>query len=452
MAKKKDTLVPYDQVSPGFEAVYTGETSSTPVRESQMVSTLYSDEDGNLISQWCTIPWIFPNEKGQWKEGQWDDTVKHLNEMQSKLGPLTDSIRLLRCHITGLIPCDSGLPVTVDELLFAIARGKLERSSFKNGCLCSGMGCQLKTSQPRQMESIRTVHSVLNAYLSGVPREDAIKAHPEAKGFINRSYEWLDAVSDLSKVQKKMLDRMLLTFDFFIKLNYTGTDPQMPLGGGSALQDLEAMGKDVFYDENGRGPRLDAEISELAGLPKIHPEWDHPAYQEALDTLKDEQKQELYKACCAIASGIHTASDCHHSTFRYIENWIHGVGTGRLGIPTRKAQSEKQRLGHMLFGYALGLDKWLERIPLQFLLLDLGHIDLGFDPRNNIVRVYACLGEERAAVKEWLAACLWYNLVHNQMGGLIGSFTSSHTDLIQRCKDKGVIVDEWMNSALRKGS
>ena len=451
MAKKKNTLVPYDQVSPGFEAVYTGETSSTPVRESQMTGMLYSDADGKLISQWCTIPWIFPNEEGQWKEDEWDDTVKHLNAMQSKLGPLTDSIRLLRSHITGLIPCDSGLPVTVDEALFAIARGKLERSSFKNGCLCSGVGCRLKTSQPGHMESIRTIHSVLNAYLSGEAREDAIKAHPEATGFINRSYEWLGAVSDLSKVQKKMLDRMLVTFDFFIKLNYTGTDPQMPPGGGSALQALEAMGNDVFYDENGRGPRLDAEISELAGLPKIRPEWD-PAYQETLDTLEDERKQELYTICCRIASGIHTASDCHHSTFRFIESWIHGIGTGRSGIPTRKAQSERQRLGQLLFGYALGLDRWLMRAPLQFLLLDLGHIDLGFDPRNNIIRVYACLGEKRTAVKEWLAACLWYNLVHNQQGGLMGSFTSSHTDLIQRCKDKGVSVHEWMDSVLGNDS
>jgi len=450
MAKKKNTLVPYDQVSPGFEAVYTGETSSTPVQRSEMTNTVYSDEDGNLISQWCTIPWIFPNEEGQWKEDQWDDMVKHLRDMQSKLGPLTDNIRFLRCHITSLIPCDSGLPVTVDELLFALARGKLERSSFKNGCLCSGMGCRLKTSQPRQMESIRTIHGVLLAYLSDEPREDAIKAHPEAAGFINRSYEWLGAVSQLSKVQRKMLDRMLLTFEFFIKINYTGTDPQCSLEG-SALQDMEALGKDVFYDENGRGPSLDAEISEQAGLPKISP-WDPAAYQEALDTLKDEQKQELYKTCCHIASGIYTASDCHHNTFRFIESWIHGIGTGRLGIPTRKAQAEKQRLGHMLFGYALGLDRWLMRVPLQFLLLDLGHIDLGFDPRNNILRVYACLGEERTPVKEWLAACLWYNLVHNQHGGLIGSWTSSHTDLIQQCKGKGVTVHEWMDSALRNGS
>jgi hypothetical protein len=452
MAKKKDTLVPYEQVSPGFEAAYTGETSSTPVRKNEMITTLlYSDEDGNLISQWSTIPWTFPDEKGEWKEDAWDDTVKYLHEMQSKLGPLTDSIRRIRAHITGLIPCDSGLPVTVDELLFAIARGKLERSSFKNGCLCSGMGCQLKTSQPRQMESIRTIHGVLHAYLRGEPREDAIKAHPEAAGFINRSYQWLGAVSELSKVQRKMLDRMFLIIDFFAEFSVhaTATHTHSSLKE-SELQELEALGKDLFYDENGRGARIDAEIAEQAGLPKIYPQW-NPEYKNTLDKLEESDKKELYKVCCAIAAGVQSLSDCHHNTFRYIEGWIHGIGTGRLGIPTRKAQSEKQRLGHMLFGYALGLDRWLMRVPLQFLLLDLGHIDLGFDPRNNILRVYACLGEERTPVKEWLAACLWYSLVHNQQGGLIGSWTSSHTDLIQRCKDKGVTVHEWIDSALRNG-
>ncbi len=440
MAKTKDELVPYDQVSPGFEAVYTGETSATPVQESQGVSTLYSDENGNLISKWCTLPWFFPDQEGQWKESEWDDTVKHLHAMQSKLGPLTNNIRQLRCHITSLIPCDSGLPVTVDEVLFAITRGKLEHSSFKNGCLCSGMGCQLKTSQPEQLESIRTIHSVLNAYLAGEPEQAVVETHPEAKGFINRSYQWLGAVSDLSKVQRKMFERVLVTLSFFTKLNYSGTDPQA-CSDESVLQNLEPMGQDVFYDENGRGLLLDAEIAKEAGLPKIHPEWEHPAYQEMLATLKDGKKQELYKTCCSIASGIHTASDCHHNTFRYIESWIHGIATGRLSIPTRKAQAEKQRLGYMLFGYALGLDRWLMHMPLQFVLLDLGHTDLDFEPRNNILRVYASLGEVRNPVTEWLAACLWYNLVHNHMGGLI-----THTDLIQQCEKKGVTVSEWIDS------
>jgi hypothetical protein len=441
MAKKKDELVPYDQVSPGFEATYTGETSATPVRENEMVTTLHSDEDGNLIRQWSTIPWIFPDKEAGWKEGAWDDTVKCLHEMQSKLGSLTDSIRRIRAHITSLIPCDSGLPVTVDELLFAIARGKLDRSSFKNGCLCSGMAQQMKSSQPGQTESVRTIHAVLNAYLAGEPEENALKAHPPAAGFINRSYQWLGAVSQLSKVQRKMLDRMFLIIDFFAKTSLHGAGIESSLEG-SELQDLEDLGKDLFYDENGRGARLDAEIADQAGLPKIYPQW-NPEFKKTLDKLEEPGKKELYEVCCAIAAGVQTLSDCHHNTFRYIEGWIHGIGTGRLGIPTRKAQAEKQRLGHMLFGYALGLDKWLMRVPMQFLLLDLGHKDLGFDPRNNILRVYACLGEEVTAVKEWLAACLWYNLVHNEQGGLI-----SHTDLIGQCKDKGVTVDEWMESVL----
>ncbi|MBN1102083.1 MAG: hypothetical protein JXL84_01575 [Deltaproteobacteria bacterium] len=416
-----------------------------------MISTLRSDEEGNLIRRWSTIPWVFPDKEDGWKEDTWDDAVKHLHRMQAKLGPLTDAIRLIRAHITSLIPCDSGLPVTVDELLFAIARGQLERSSFKNGCLCSGIGCQLKTSQPQHLESLKTIHAVLNAYLAGEPEQDVVKAHPEAAGFINRSYQWLGAVLDLSKVQRKMLDRMFLLIAFFTKSSYTGTAPQTVLEEMSGLKEMEALGKDLFYDENGRGPRLDAEIAELAGLPKIYPQW-NPEYKKTLDTLEEHRRKELYEVCGAIAAGVCTLSDCHHNTFRYIEGWIHGIGTGRLAIPTREAKAERRRLGHMLFGYALGLDRWLMRVPLQFLLLDLGHIDLGFDPRNNVLRVYASLGEERTPVKEWLAACLWYNLVHNQQGGLIGSWTSSHTDLIQQCKNKGVTVHQWMDAALRDDS
>jgi hypothetical protein len=415
-----------------------------------MTATLHSDEDGNLIRRWCTIPWIFPDKEAGWKEDEWDDTVKHLHEMQSKLGPLSDSIRRIRAHIMSLIPCDSGLPVTVDEVLFAIARGKLDRASFRNGCLCAGMAPQMKTSQPRQAESVRAINAVLDAYLAGEPREDAIKAHPEAAGFINRSYEWLGPASQLSTVQRKMLDRMFLTTGYFAKYGCMAVDTLTAMDE-SEQQEMQAMMNDWSYDQDGRGAALDAEIAEEAGLPKIYPQW-NPEFQKTFDQVEEPQKKELYEVCCAIAAGVQSLSDCHHNTFRYIEGWIHGIGTGRLGIPTRKAQTEKQRLGRMLFGYALGLDKWLMRVPMQFLVLDLGHIDLGFDPRNNIIRVYASLGDEVTPVKEWLAACLWYNLVHNQMGGLIGSFTSSHTDLIGQCKDKGVTVDEWINSVLGNGS
>ncbi len=247
-----------------------------------------------------------------------------------------------------------------------------------------------------------------------------------------------------------MLDRMLLTIEFFTRYSPSAVDT-LAVMEESEKRDMEALMKDWSHDQNGRGASLDHEIADEAGLPKIYPQW-NPEFQKTFDQLEESRKKELYAVCCAIAAGVHTLSDCHHNTLRYIEGWIHGIGTGRLSIPPRKAQAEKKRLGHMLFGYALGLDKWLMRVPMQFFLLDIGHIDLGFDPRNNILRVYACLGEEVTAVKEWLAACLWYNLVHNQQGGLIGSWTSSHTDLIKQCKDKGVTVDEWMDSVLRNGS
>ena len=110
-------------------------------------------------------------------------------------------------------------------------------------------------------------------------------------------------------------------------------------------------------------------------------------------------------------------SDCHHNTFRHIEKWIHGIGTGLWDIPTRKPGTERERVGRLLFGYVLGIDKWLMGKPMQFLLLDLGHMDLGFDPRNEIIRVYANLGDKRTAVKQWLAACIWYTLCYHPLDG-----------------------------------
>ena len=38
MAKRRNELVPYEQISPGFEAVYTGETSSSPIQEVELIT------------------------------------------------------------------------------------------------------------------------------------------------------------------------------------------------------------------------------------------------------------------------------------------------------------------------------------------------------------------------------------------------------------------------------
>ena len=171
-------------------------------------------------------------------------------------------------------------------------------------------------------------------------------------------------------------------------------------------------------------------------------------YKETLGQIENAEKKELYQTCCAIASGIHTLSDCHHNTFRYIENWIHGIGRGRLTIATRKPGTEEKRLGRLLFGYVLGLDKWLMGIPMPFLLLDLGHIDLGFDPKNEILRVYAYLGEERTDKKEWLAACLWHNLYNSPIGGNPGGLIR-HKKLLASATKARVSLREWMDTALK---
>jgi hypothetical protein len=199
-----------------------------------------------------------------------------------------------------------------------------------------------------------------------------------------------------------------------------------------------------LFEEGGQGANLDAQISEQADLPKIHPRW-NPKFQDTLDSLKNPQQKDLYKTCSAIASGVHTLSDCHHNTFRNTEAWIHGIGTSRLDIPTRKSGTERKRLGHLLFGYVLGLDKWLLGSPMPLFFLDLGHKDLGFNPKNEVLRVYAYLGEERTPVKEWLAACLWHNLIYNPIAGNPGGLVR-HQDLLEHAAQAGISWREWMDS------
>ena len=160
-----------------------------------------------------------------------------------------------------------------------------------------------------------------------------------------------------------------------------------------------------------------------------------------------EQKA-LYEVCRDIASGVCTLSDCHHATFRFIERWIHGIGTGQSDIPTRAAGAERERLARLLFGYVLGLDKWLLGVPMQFLLMDLGHVDLGFDPKNEVVRVYAYLGAEGTPVKQWLAACLWHNLSYAPIDRAHPAGLVRHKELIERAAAQGVSVRQWMDAAV----
>ena len=439
MVKRKVRLVPYNMVSPGFEAIYTGGKTSSEGEKVEMITTVIADETGNEIRKWPVVSWTFPGE-----EKNWDEEIKYINGMQSKLGALDDSARQIRAHIASLVPCDSGFPVTVDELLNAIGRGKLDEPSFRNGCWCSGMWWEQKTTQPSHMKSMKTINNILKGYLAGEPREDFIREFPAAAGFINRTYAWLGPATELTEVQKLMMERMFLIIEYFSKTS--DTVPYSQFDDVSKLQEGERLVKELF-GEGGQGANLDMEISKKAGLPQIFPKW-KPEYQENLESLEDSRKKDLYQTCCSIASGVHTLSDCHHNTFRYIESWIHGIGTGRLNIPTRRDGTERQRLGWLLFGYVLGLDKWLLGLPMQFLLMNLGHIDLGFDPKNEILRVYAYLGGERTPVKEWLAACLWHNLMYSLMDANNPAGLVRHKHLLEDAGKAGISLREWIESVL----
>jgi len=175
---------------------------------------------------------------------------------------------------------------------------------------------------------------------------------------------------------------------------------------------------DICFGDDGAGAKLDRRISELADLPEIQ-RLRYGMYEENLGTIEDTEKRDLHTVCTRISGGVYELSDCHHNALRVIESQIYGIAKGKLGeIPGRSTGAECERLGQLLFGYPLALDSWLIGQPMQFLLLDLGHVDLGFDPKNEIIRVYAYLGEDRSAVQQWLAAALWCNLYHNPMGGL----------------------------------
>lgn len=422
---EKEQLAPYDLVKPGWEGVYTGEKSDTPDDS--------TDNKGNVIDRWST--WPFADYGPDW--AQWGDEIQHINRMQESLGTLSDEVRRIRIHIGGLVLCDSGVPVSVDELLSAIGSGVLPKEPFRVGCWPGGQG---RTTQPRHSESMRIVESVLRGYLAGKPEEHFIREFPHAAGFVSRTYDWLGPSQDLTQLQKLMLERMLLPFEHFSR---------------SSFEDYDLMMRvcDNCFGDDGAGAELDKRICKLANLPEIQ-RLRYGMYERNIETIEDAEKRDLYTVCTRIACGVYELSDCHHNTFRVVENQIYGIAKGRMGgILGRSAGAERKRLGQLLFGYALALDRWLLGQPMQFLLLDLGHVNLGFDPKNEILRVYAYLGEDRAAVKQWLAASLWCNLYHNPHGGLkphAGQWSARHSQILARAKELRISARDWMDSQLER--
>jgi len=415
--RKKDDFAPYGCTRLGFETVYTGETALPQQADPHLAYG--QDDEGNVHMTYSC--WGF----AQLSEEDWGEEIRHINALQEQLGNLDDPTRRIRAHIASLQGCDSGVPVTIDEILNAIGTGELPQPAFHPGCWLS-MGT--RSTQPEQAECMQTIEQVLRAYLDGSRQLDLIAAHPFAQGFIRRTYDWLGPIEHLTDLQKLMMDRLLLPFEFLTK----------------RTEDRQTVHNDCF-EAGGRGETIDDQISSIAGLPKIYANYKQESH-ENLKTIDDPQKRELYSVCCAMTHGLHELSDCHHSTFRWLESWIHGIGRSSLQIRSREAGTESRRLGRLLFGYALALDRWLQGVPMQWLLLDLGHIDLGFNPKNEILRVYAYLGEKTPA-KEWLAACLWYTLVLERPASLY-NWGYRHRERMQAAQAKGIGVRDWVDGQL----
>jgi len=399
-------LVPYADLAPMTEAVYI-------------------DQTGGTVERWDLPTWGT------------DEEVTLIRRMLSPLEPLEDDAREIRAHVASFTGCDSGVPATIDELLEGIGRGELTEPAFKNGCDHPGFCVSIKSTQPRQVECMTAIHEILTVRLAGKPNDALIQAYPWVVGLIDDVYTWLPPTEQQTELQTLLVERMFLPFEFFTKASHADPALNQP-----CIVELYNTVMKQCYEEGGRGPQIDGEIERLAGLPKIRMLYP----QQARTTeIEDPRKLDLYTLCCCLAHGLHTLGDCHHSTFRWIENWIYAIGTGQWGIPTRKLGAESDRLSDLMFGYLLGLDKWLLDMPEQFLLLDLGHIDLGFDPKNEIVRVYAYLGSVYTPVKTWLAAYLWTNLMYNN-GGLL--WRNRHRALLDQTEAKGMSVREWMDKQL----
>jgi len=424
------TLAPYDKVPPGCEMIHTADDPS--IRLESIDKTIlpgyaqviqFLDDDCHVCEMWSN--WNINIEQ---KLGEWDDSDIHfINKIQTGLGPLNDDVRQVRAHIGNFVPCDNGVPVSIDDLLQAIARGKYSETPFHNGCCHAGSWWISKTTQPLQVESMVAIEATLRGYLDGKSSSDLEKCYPDAGGFIHRAFEWLGPLDEFSDLQKLLIKRALCPFEFLTKRN----------------DDHSTVHEDCYGDD-GSGKKIDEKIAELAGLPKIYGHHEKE-YYEIIKTIDDPDKKELYKIMGGFGHGLHGLSDCHHSTFRWLEHWVHSIGTLKWGIPSRKKLVERERLGQLLFGYVIALDNWLKGRSMHFLLLDLGHIDLGFDPKNEILRVYAYLGVNDDPVKKWLAASLWWTILNNHPAGL----KFRHPNFVELAEQNSISFNSWIDSEIK---
>ncbi|MHB9033477.1 MAG: hypothetical protein ACYC6L_10555 [Anaerolineae bacterium] len=99
-------------------------------------------------------------------------------------------------------------------------------------------------------------------------------------------------------------------------------------------------------------------------------------------------------------------------------------------------------------GFTRRVYDWLPPIAqlgaVQRLSLDPADLEPGCSPRDEIVRVYAYLGEEHPPTKEWLAACLWKSLAG---AGNPAGLVIQH-ELAARALECGVSTRAWLDRQL----
>jgi hypothetical protein len=363
----------------------------------------------------------------------WGEEAKQINKIQVSLGPLDEETRRIRIKLGGLVLCDSGVPVCIDELLRIIGSGQLPDASYRVGCWPGGEGI---TTQPGHCESMRSLEEIIRAYVRGQKESVSLGRFPFAGGFIRRLHQWFGSVDDLSELQRKMIERLLLPFELF------------KISSHADYEIMMQVSKKCF-GEDSEGRQLDRSIAEMADLPEIA-RYNSGDFSKAIDSIDNPHRKTLYALCGQLAESVYELSDCHHNTFRVIEKLIYGISRLSLeDIPDRTPGAERKRLGQLLYSYTLGLDSWLSGKPLQFLLLDLSHVDFGFDPKNEILRVYSYLGEERDSVKEWLVASLWCIIYRNPHGGLNPLWEYSrnaHFDIVSKTEGLGYSGRSWIDN------
>jgi hypothetical protein len=92
------------------------------------------------------------------------------------------------------------------ELLTAIGRGRLDAEPLHNGCWCGSMWWESRGIEGGG-EAMQAIEHILRSYLDGRPLVEVASEHPHARGLVERAYEWLGPVGQLTEVQRLLSER-----------------------------------------------------------------------------------------------------------------------------------------------------------------------------------------------------------------------------------------------------